>query len=106
MVALVGRVGVLERRVADLSSRVDRCLLPDGVQIACLVNGHRRKITACLDRAWRAEVGNSQIDAVQPARIADVRNWDEPKGDWEAAADRDFRKCRVVVDNVNVLYRR
>src|SRR5205823_1602203 len=63
-VALIGGKRVLEHGIADhLTAVIDRCLFPDGVEIASFVNRHRRKIPAGLVR--RAKVRHRQTDTIQ-----------------------------------------
>src|SRR2546430_421486 len=47
----------------------------------------------------------SEVDAVQAARVTHVRHRHQPKGDGEAAPNRDLAEGSVVVDDVDMLHR-
>ena len=105
VVPLVGRVRVHQRAVAgDLRRGVVRRLLPDGVEVARLVDRERREVAAGADGVRSAEIGDRKVDAVQAARIADVRKR-RAECDREAARDPDLAQAAVVVDDVDVLDR-
>src|SRR5207253_185165 len=65
--ALASGEAVLQNGVAgDLPAGVDRRLLPDGVEVPRLVDGHRREVGAGLEAG---EARHWQVDAVETARV-------------------------------------
>ena len=81
---------------------VHRRLLPDRVEVAGLIDRQRREVAA--GALAGAEVRDREVDAVEAARIADVRDRRSER-DREAAGDQDLAEAAVVVDDVDVTYR-
>src|SRR5439155_8101368 len=101
-VALIGGKRVLEYGVAgDLTAVIDGCLLPHGVEIASVVNRHRRKVRPSLD-AGRTEFGDQDVGTVQATGIAHVRDRRTERY-REAATDLNLVERRVVVNHKDVL---